>query len=294
MTHTPCQPWARGTTRRVWLWVCAALVGCAQVPPPVAAPPLGPSWAALRRTPVLILGEQHDADQHQAWQTQVVRHLGLQRDLAALVLEMADAGRNTRGLATSTDEATTRAALDWDDRAWPWQRYGPTVMAAVRAGVVVWGGNLPRSAMAAAMGDTAIDDWLGADTWAHHLRTIDLAHCGLMPAAQLPRMARVQLARDRQMAQAVLQAWRPQQVVVLVTGNEHARRQTGVPRHLALLPQPWPGTAGPVRVVHMQTGTNEALQGTLGDTDTVWTSPALPAQDHCARLRPNPTPPAPR
>lgn len=249
-----------------WAWalvlVGAALqTGCATTTPPATPSGLPGHTAALLPAPVIILGEQHDADTHQRWHTQVVGQLAQQQQLAALVMEMAETGRDTRGLGPQASETDAQSALNWDSRGWPWQRYGPVVMAAVRAGVVVWGGNLPRPDLPSTLSDTRIDNWLDAATVAHHRAAIEASHCGLLPAAQIPRMARVQLARDRAMAQVVGRVWRPGQVVVLVTGNEHARPDTGVPRHLALLPPPWPQTAGPVRVVHMRTAPLDPERG---------------------------------
>lgn len=269
------------------LGLAVLLVGCAH---PVAgtAGATPQAVADLLPAPAIILGEQHDAKTHQSWQAQVVRQLGTRQQLAALVLEMAEAGHDTRGLGPLATEAEAQLALNWDGRAWPWQQYGPVVMAAVRTGVVVWGGNLPRHQLPKALDDTSIDRWLDAKTWAYHLAAIEQSHCGLLPASQISRMARVQVARDRSMAEAVGRVWRPGGTVVLVTGNEHARRSSGVPRHLDLLPPPWPVAAGPVRVVHMQT--TPAAQAhhtpdTTQSTDTTWVSEPLPAQDHCASLR---------
>src|SRR4051812_6030333 len=86
----------------------------------------------------LLLGEQHDAPEHQQLHRQVVEQLADRQLLAALVLEMAEGGRSTRGLAAEAGEAQVRAALGWNSEAWPWELYGPAVMAAVQAGVPVF------------------------------------------------------------------------------------------------------------------------------------------------------------
>lgn len=298
MTKPPLRvPIATQVTRTYlgwWAWalvlvVVALQTGCATTTPSTPPPGSPRPIAALLPTPVIVLGEQHDADTHQRWHTQVVDQLAQQQQLAALVMEMAETGRDTRGLGPQASETDAQSALNWDSRGWPWLRYGPVVMAAVRAGVVVWGGNLPRPDLPSTLSDTRIDNWLDAATMAHHRAAIEASHCGLLPAAQIPRMARVQLARDRAMAQAVGRVWRPGQVVVLVTGNEHARPDTGVPRHLALLPPPWPQTAGPVRVVHMRTAPLDPERGSQASdptaATTTWLSEPLPPQDHCASLR---------
>ena len=99
------------------------------------------------QAPVVLLGEQHDADEHQELARLSVARLAQAPGLSALVLEMADDGTNTTGLASSATEAQVRERLRWNNAGWPWQRYGPLVMQAVRLGVPVVGANLPRSAM---------------------------------------------------------------------------------------------------------------------------------------------------
>src|SRR5688572_30803 len=105
--------------------VALLLVGCAS---PVGTPP-----------DVLLLGEQHDAPEHQQLHHQAIQDLALQGRLAAVALEMAEQGASTVGLASDAPESAVRAALRWDENAWPWQAYGPAVMAAISAGVPVVG-----------------------------------------------------------------------------------------------------------------------------------------------------------
>ncbi|MDM7455681.1 MAG: ChaN family lipoprotein, partial [Tepidimonas sp.] len=118
----------------------------------LAALPDGVEW--------LLLGEQHDADAHQWLQAAAVQALATQGRLAALVLEMAERGRDTEALTSDADEAAVRAALAWPDAGWPWQRHAPEVRAAGRAGVPVVGGNLPRHRHSEVMRDAAWDDTL--------------------------------------------------------------------------------------------------------------------------------------
>jgi len=121
------------------------VAGCAHAP----ALPFGPAetarLAALLPADALLLGEQHDAAEHQQLERRVVDWLAGRGELVALAIEMAEQGRNTVGLPRNAGEAEVRAALAWTDKGWPWANYGPMVMAAVRAGVPVLGANLPRA-----------------------------------------------------------------------------------------------------------------------------------------------------
>ncbi|WP_434803306.1 ChaN family lipoprotein [Paenacidovorax monticola] len=100
-------------------------------------------------------------------------------------------------------------------------------------------------------------------------------HCGLLPEAQVAPMARVQLARDRSLAQTAQQALRPGQTVLLVAGAGHVRRGLGVP---TWLPQ---GLAYKVAIA--QAG--QAQPAIEREADWIHATPALPPRDHCAELR---------
>lgn len=231
----------------------------------------------------LLLGEQHDADAHQWLQAAAVQVLARQDRLAALVLEMAERGHDTAALASSADEDTVRAALAWNDAGWPWQRYGPVVMAAVRAGIPVVGGNLPRHRHAEVMRDAAWDDTLtDTEQRAALHRTLDEGHCGLLPAAQLPAMARIQLARDDAMAATLLERRTPGRTVVLVTGAQHARRDRGVPHHLVRRSA---AEAAHACVSVELRATDAALVELDPAFDALWLTPATAPADHCAGLR---------
>ena len=80
-------------------------------------------WLTRMQTaPVIMLGEQHDAPEHHAWEADTVRELTQRKRLAALVLEMADAGATTHGLPANASEADVLnvamfglTALEWRD-----------------------------------------------------------------------------------------------------------------------------------------------------------------------------------
>lgn len=254
------------------------LAGCASAPPaevPAGNPAALAAWAREVSPPqppaVLLLGEQHDAPDHPHWQRAAVSTLARDGRLAALALEMADSGTSTAGLAVDASETDVRAALRWDNNAWPWARYAPPVMAAVRAGVPVIGANLPRARLRDAMQNRALDDHLTLDRWQKQQENIRNGHCQLLPEAQIVPMARVQLARDAAMAAAVRAAVVPGRTVLLVAGNQHVDRALGVPTHLGGLT---------VRSLSLQAGNAGATSA-----DRWWPTAPAPARDHCAELR---------
>lgn len=185
----------------------------------------------LPDAPVLIFGEQHDQPDHQRQVAQAVRQLAAQGRLAAVVIEMAEQGRSTAGLPRDADAASVRGALQWS--GWEWPVYEGVVMAAVRAGVPVLGGNLPRAKLRETMGDAARDGLVDAAAREKLAAAVREGHCGLLPAAQEPGMVRVQIARDQAMAETVASALQPGRQVLLLTGAQHAARDRGVPLHLS-------------------------------------------------------------
>lgn len=235
--------------------------------------------AALLPADALLVGEQHDAPDHQRLAHELIDTLAARGALAALALEMAEAGTSTANLSRRADEADAQAALRWNDAAWPWRAYGPVVMAAVRAGVPVLGANLPRERMREVMADARLDTRLAPAALQAQQQAIRDGHCGLLPETQIAPMARIQIARDIRMAHALERARLPGKTVVLVAGGGHVLRERGVPAHLA------PGMTAKVLLLRAGGSGPDSSQA-----DLVVATPALPPIDHCAALRKQFTP----
>jgi uncharacterized iron-regulated protein len=100
-------------------------------------------------------------------------------------------------------------------------------------------------------------------------------HCGLLTKAQVPGMMRVQIARDRQMAQAMRQNARANQTVLLVTGTVHADRGIGVPVQLAEQSM----------MTVILAGVLPNGQAPVQNADMLWVTPATPPKDYCKDVR---------
>ena len=231
---------------------------------------------------VILLGEQHDQSAHHQWEAETVSLLAGQQRLAALVIEMAPAGGNTATLPATASEEQVREALQWEQGGasggWPWKNYGPMVMNAVRAGVPVLGGNLPRTQMKQAMGEARYDSHLPAAGWQLQLDAIKDGHCGLLPESQFAPMARIQLARDEAMAQAVRKARTgsaPGKAVLLVAGKGHVRRDIGVPTWL-------PADFQQKVAIAQSTNTQAAIHL---KADKLLTLAGNASEDQCTKLR---------
>ena len=106
------------------------------------------------------------------------------------------------------------------------------------------------------------------------LQLIRQGHCDLLPESQITPMTRIQIARDRRMADTLAKAVQPGKVVVLISGSVHADKQLGVPQHLPAGLQ--------VKSVRLLAG-GQSLPGK--SFDSVWATEAAPDKDHCAGLR---------
>ncbi|MBK5205051.1 MAG: ChaN family lipoprotein [Polaromonas sp.] len=292
MPHLSSPFLSRALTGLLFIATAAFMGGCASrpIPPemPIVQLPRGDGVSAtaarldaLLPADVLLIGEQHNAAEHQQLEQQVIALLAARGLLAAVALEMAEAGVSTATLQPSSTEMQTRQALKWDNKGWPWAAYGPAVMTAVRAGVPVLGANLPRSQHRDSMNDSQLDSQLPGPTLKIQQQRIRGSHCDLLPESQLAPMTRIQIAKDITMANMLSQSALPGKVVVLLTGSGHADRTLGVPQHL-------PADLK-VKAIRLRAGddsTNEPVDA----FDSIWPTPALPEMDYCADLRKKFTP----
>ena len=268
----------------IYLALATLLSSCAN---PLEAPvlrPLGAEAQALTTTrldallpmDVLLLGEQHDASEHQQIHQQVIALLAQRNLLGAVALEMADAGVSTARLHPSSTEQQAKNALKWNDKSWPWEAYSPAVMTAVRAGVLVVGANLPRESMRTSMSDSTLDGQLPGAALKAQQQQIRIGHCNMLPESQISPMTRIQIAKDLRMAETLKEVALPGKVVVLLAGSGHTDRLLGVPQHLP--------ASLVVKAVRLRAG-DAAANDTTDAFDAVWPTPALPEKDYCAAFK---------
>lgn len=264
---------ARASRFLLALLAATVFAGCAALSSASADAPIARRVAALLPVDALLLGEQHDAPEHHAIERETVEALVARGQLAALALEMAEEGRSTAQVSATASEAQVQAALDWSDKAWPWHSYGPAVMAAVRAGVPVIGANLPRARMKNAMADVSLDVQLNGEAYTVQQDAVREGHCKLLPESQIIPMTRIQVGRDRAMAQTIVKARQPGKTVLLISGAGHATKVLGVPQHLP--------TDVSVKALRLQAGGSDEDDDKAA-YDATWRTPALPSVDYCA------------
>lgn len=235
--------------------------------------------AYLAPAPRVLVGEKHDNPDHHALQLWLLRALEARRPQGSLLLEMLQPSQQplidaVQGQAVMPEDLPK--ALAWQD-GWDWQWYGPIVQEALHRQIALLAANLSPEELRQAYRDTPVLQGPRSNAPAVKAALLDqvrAGHCGLLPENQLPAMLAVQQQRDRRIAERVLGAPQP---ALLLTGSYHARKDLGVPLHLADL-----GAEGESKVL-LLVEVGEKVEP--GMADYVWYTAALPEQDYCARLR---------
>ena len=234
---------ARLLTLAAWL---ATLAAC-------AAEPVAPR---LSGATIALLGEVHDNAQGQRERLVLLRRALADGWRPAIAMEQFDTDRQAdidRARREGPRDAQHLIDLAASERSgWDWALYRPVIDLALQYGLPLLAANLPGADTSkvvrggyASVFDAARLTSLGLTqaiepAWqAAQEREIDAGHCGMLPSALWPAMARAQFARDAVMA-AVLRA-AGADGVVLIAGNGHVRRDIGVAR--------WLGPAEQARVL---------------------------------------------
>jgi uncharacterized iron-regulated protein len=216
----------------------------------VTAPRNG--WESrLQGDAVVMLGEVHDNAQQHRLRLEVLRRAFAAGWRPAIAMEQfdrerqADIERARRERPTDAQHVIDLAAPPSarPGAGWNWDFYRPFVALALEYDVPLIAANLSnadttkivRGGLASVFDSTSIarlgldrpiaDDWQSAQE-----REIHNGHCGALPPAAWPRLARAQFARDAVMAHALRQ--HAKGGIVLLAGNGHVRRDIGVPRWL--------------------------------------------------------------
>jgi uncharacterized iron-regulated protein len=206
----------------------------------VAAPPNLPATAqaladAMQGSRVVFLGEVHDNAAQHALRAAALRKLVEGGARPAIAFEQFD-----REAQPAIDRARAERPRDADyliaqahgAPGWNWNFYKPYVALALEFDLPIVAANLSREdAMKVAMGDSAQPRDVSDELWRAQRDAIAEGHCRLLPDDALPGMARAQIERDRTLAASI--APYASRGVVLLTGNEHARKDIGAPHWLA-------------------------------------------------------------
>jgi uncharacterized iron-regulated protein len=257
----------------------------------------------LAESRFVLLGERHDNPDHHVLQAKLVRALIEGGRRPAVGFEMFttdDAIALARHLARSPkDAAGLGDAVNWSRSGWPeWRHYQPIAQAALDGSLPIVATNLSRAATDAVRrnGLPGLGPSLAAqlrladpspETRSAMTRDLRDSHCGQAPEGALDRMVDIQWARDARMAASLARGQRDG--AVLIAGAGHARRDYGVPAHLARqVPVAKIASVAFVEVDPAGTKPADYTARFGGETlpfDYVWFTPKADDVDPCERFK---------
>ena len=239
-----------------------------------------------------LLGEIHDNPAHHVIRARLLRAIAASGARPAVVLEQFDLAHDDTLRAAQLAGADAERLADaggLDRKAWAWPLHEPIVEAALRAGLTLRAGNLSR----ARLRNEAIDAnaqarlrdarWSAVQTARLREAIVD-GHCGRLPDSVVPRLLQAQRLRDAAMAQAVVDA-ATDDGAILVAGNGHVRKDTGVPAYLDARER--------IASVGFIEASEDVLRARVlprdmaedvASYDFVWITPTVAREDPCASL----------
>jgi uncharacterized iron-regulated protein len=296
-------------TQTAWRLAAALLVaGCAAATPSRDADPAAVARliaARALRAQVVYLGESHDNPRHHRDQARVLEAMLADGARPALAFEMLTQDQQAvvdAAMLETADPTDLAKRLGWVERGWPgFEMYKPLFDLARSYGLTVLAIDLPQAAvrriskegLAALAPDersrvaSRLDH--DADRERGIARGIETAHCGLLPAAAVPRMVEAWHARNVTMAQRILQALEGQALegqaleqapqVVVIVGRGH-QAPGGLADQVEALR---PGTRQ--LIVDLVEAGETAPDLAAPGSRIVWPSPPVERADPCAPLR---------
>jgi len=273
-------------SRTGWL-ALLALAGCAQAPSP--GPDAQRLLAAMRREPIVLLGEVHDNAAIHAQRAQALRELLAAGARPALLMEQFDREQQSRLdeiLASANASVDALIAVSGSDSpsmaGWDWTLYRPYLALVVQYKLTLVAANVSRAdtrrVLQRGLTELGFIDQVPPDIVAAQAQAILDGHCGLLEPQQAEHLVAAQVARDQFMARSIERY--ADRGVVLLAGNGHVRRDVGVPRWL-----------GPSARSHsVSIGLVEHGDPGAESFDVVFSAAPQPRVDPCESLRRTPAP----
>lgn len=229
--------------------------------------------ARLATAPRVLVGVQHDNPDHHSLELWLLQALSDQRPQGSLLFEMLAPEQQSkidfvqRQIQQGQYPADLAKELGWQS-GWDWAFYGPLLRLALAQPNPVLAANLSGQEVGAIYHQRpALRGALSTSASVHaaQLAQVRKAHCGLLPEDALPALLAIEQQRDRRMAQRVLEAPTP---ALLLAGSDHARKDVGVPLHMADLS----ASEEPVVLLFAQVG--RVIEPS--SADFVWYTAAFP------------------
>jgi uncharacterized iron-regulated protein len=251
-----------------------------------------------------LLGEVHDNPQHHVIRARLIAAIAATGVRPAVVFEQFDLDQDAALLAaqksgTDSDRLADEGHLD--RKGWIWPLHKPLIDVALKLGLPVRAGNVPRAMFPA--GPSAADEdrsalwyprfhaarWSEAQAGALHADIVE-AHCGKLPETIVPRIVLAQRVRDAAMAQALVDD-ATSGGAILIAGNGHVRADLGVPVYLHAPGLP-DSSAGSVSLGMIEVNADDErvsdfprqIVAANPGFDYIWFTSPAPREDPCANI----------
>lgn len=250
----------------------------------------------LKSARFVLLGEKHDNPDHHQLEERLLTELISKDSGKRVVFEMLDDSQQDLlgGLSVEDSLADLKQKLQWPERGWDWESYGPLFKLVLERGGKVVAGNVStkilKQVYQTGISGSASDDRfqsmtvLSAQEQAEIQQQIYKSHCEMMPFEKLAPMVATQVSKDASMAYALSQG--NSTSAILVAGGFHASKTLGVPRHLQQL-APAAKTLV-VMLYEVEEGLSQLedyLEETPGIADYIWFTPKATDKDYCAAFK---------
>ena len=191
----------------------------------------------------ILLGEVHDNISHHRNQAQVIDYLATMHRATGVAFEMIDDSQDkfiSGRQISSADELI--GLLDHVDTGWDYEHYyRPVFESVIRAGFRISPANIDRNRLmniVMQQGTDVPDETsrilsstpLTPELELEMQKDIIESHCDMLDTEQALPMVQAQRIRDATMASSLLN--NRSDLRVLIAGNGHVRRDSGVPRYL--------------------------------------------------------------
>jgi uncharacterized iron-regulated protein len=251
--------------------------------------------ARAARAQVVYLGESHDNPRHHADQARVLEAMLADGARPAVAFEMLAQDQQPAvdaAMLETADPAALAKRLEWAQRGWPdFEMYRPLFDLARRYRLTVVALDLPRptarrisgeglAALAPGERSRVVSRLARDDNRERRIASeIETAHCGLLPAAAVPRMVEAWHARNVSMAQRIFEALDRAAQMVVIVGRGH-QAPGGLADQVEALR---PGTRQ--LIVDFAETEETASDLAVPENRIVWPGPPLDRPDPCAPLR---------
>lgn len=245
---------------------------------------------SLKPKQYILLGERHGRQAHQGREAFIIGALAEAGRYPTIAFEMMD-HTQTAVIAEYRRNSPEYAlglglTLNWAQSNWPsWSYYQPVFDAAFTTKAVIIGADMTEAEQKTLELGPISEELRKKAGFDYYKAQMTKAHCGLIDDAKAENLSRLQLARDAQMAKAMVSQTDPNHGSLLIVGSSHIRKSGGIPVHLP----PEKTTIILLRETTALTSEfltpfQEVIKGDLTDFDYIWFTTKIAKTSFCDRI----------